>query len=64
MAKRCRKIWIAKLFADGKAISEYTNHGNENCIRKINFKGKMQETSMKDHLKRLPKRLSGIFFQE
>lgn len=43
VAKRCGKLWMAKLFADGKAISEYKHHGNETCIRKIHFKGKVQE---------------------
>lgn len=49
------KLWVAKLFADGKAVSEYTNHDNENCIRKINFKGKVQERSIKDYVRRLLK---------
>lgn len=52
VAKRCGKLWTVKLFADGKAINEYKHHGNENCIRKIHLKGKVQEKSIKDHLKR------------
>lgn len=65
VAERCRKLWIAKLFADGKAVSEYTNHDNENCIIKLNFKGKVQERTIKDYIKKLPKCLPVIFlFQE
>lgn len=43
VAKRCRKLWISKSFAAGKTTREYTNHGNENCIRKIDFKARKEE---------------------
>lgn len=61
VAKRCRKLWIEKSFATGKTTSDYTNQGNENCIRKIDFKGKVQERRIKDYVKRLLKSLSDFF---
>lgn len=61
VAKRCGKLWVAKLLADGKAVSGYTNHDNENRIRKMNFKGKVQERSIKDYVKRLLKRWLEFF---
>lgn len=53
VAKRCRKLWIVKSFATGKTTSEYTNHGNENSIRKIDLKGKVQERRIKCYVKTL-----------
>lgn len=43
---------------------EYTNHGNEDSIRKIDLKCKVQERRIKDYVKTLLKCLPDFFPQE